>query len=86
MPVKFKISVANSVKKALKKVPLPWQERISKAIDALEEDPLIGEKMWGDLLGKRKLKIWPYRIVYMVDKGEKIVRIIKIGHRQGIYK
>lgn len=85
MQKKYKIVVSISIKKALASIPLPWRQRVIAAIDLLAENPFIGEKLWGRLQGKRKIKIHPYRIIYEIDKKGRIIIILETGHRQGIY-
>lgn len=84
MPDKFYVFVPKSAKKSIKKIPLPWQFRIMQALSALEVDPYFGERMAGKLQGKRKIRIWPYRIIYQIDAKKKIVMIVEIGHRGGM--
>lgn len=71
--------------KALKKISQKWQRRILKAIDGLKKNPYQGKKLKGELLGLLSLRIWPYRIIYLVKKEEITIVIFDIGHRQGIY-
>ncbi|PIP24030.1 MAG: type II toxin-antitoxin system mRNA interferase toxin, RelE/StbE family [Candidatus Nealsonbacteria bacterium CG23_combo_of_CG06-09_8_20_14_all_38_19] len=82
---KYQVVVPESVVKSLIKIPLPWRERMAKAIDLLPENPFMGEKLWGKLQGKRKIRIYPYRIIYEVDKKKQRIIIFEAGHRQGIY-
>jgi len=86
MQKKYHIDFPKSARKSLRRISLPWRERIGKAIELLQYNPLIGEKMWGKLKGKRKLRIWPYRVVYKIDKKSKKIIVLEIGHRGGIYK
>jgi len=52
----------------------------------LEKDPLIGEKLKGEFEGQFKLYAWPYRVIYIFSAGEKLVTVVEIEHRQGVYK
>lgn len=81
MSAKFEVRVPHSPQKSLDKILLPWRERIDFALDGLEINPFVGEKMWGKLQGKFKIKIWPYSIIYRVDEEKKIVNVLNIGHR-----
>ena len=85
MTTEYRIVVSNSAKKSLKKTPLPWREKIGKIIESLKTNPLIGEKLKGELEGKRKITVWPYRIIYEVYKKKLIIHIIAIAHRGGLY-
>jgi mRNA-degrading endonuclease RelE of RelBE toxin-antitoxin system len=63
------------------KIPLPWSFRINRAIDNLKFDPHLGEKMGGDMAPKRKIKVWPYRIMYIVDEKIKLISIMEVERR-----
>lgn len=80
------VYISKSVRKSLLCVPPPWLQRVERAIDTLSTDPHIGEKMAGKLAGCSKIRVWPYRIIYRLDKKRKVVEILEVGHRQGIYK
>jgi addiction module RelE/StbE family toxin len=81
----YRIIVPKSVIKDINSIPLPWKERIIKAIDLLPQNPFMGEKLWGKLKGKRKIRIYPYRIIYEIIDKNRIILIVEAGHRQGIY-
>lgn len=81
----YRIIVPKSVIKDISSIPLPWKERIIKAIDLLAQNPFMGEKLWGKLKGKRKIRIYPYRIIYEIINKNRIIIIVETGHRQGIY-
>jgi mRNA-degrading endonuclease RelE of RelBE toxin-antitoxin system len=81
MEQQYFVSVPNSVRKSVKKIPLPWQVRILDALTQLETKPFLGEKMSGVLADIRKIKVWPYRILYRVDQNRKFISILEIGHR-----
>ena len=73
--------ISKPAKKSLAKVPIGWRRRIIEAAEGLEGHPFYGVKMYGKWQGKRKIIIWPYRIFYVVDKRERVVKILKIRHR-----
>ncbi|MBI5046065.1 MAG: type II toxin-antitoxin system RelE/ParE family toxin [Candidatus Yonathbacteria bacterium] len=72
--------------KSLKKIPKKQRIKILKAVDGLAVSPYIGKKLQGELAGLFSLRVWPYRILYVVKKKEILVVILDIGHRQNIYK
>ena len=86
MSEQYSIHLTKSVKKSIKNIPALKQKRLLKAILNLQIDPLCGKKLNGELEGMRKLRVWPYRIIYAVDVINKVVVIHKAEHRQGIYK
>lgn len=80
------IFLTKQAEKSLKKLPLSGQKKIAKAIEKLIENPLVGEKLKGEFEGQYKLVAWPYRVIYIFSSEEKLVTIVEIGHRQGVYK
>jgi mRNA interferase RelE/StbE len=46
----------------------------------------LGEPLSGDLKGLRKIKIGDYRIVYFVDTDKVIIIVVKVWHRNEIYR
>lgn len=60
--------------------------KIDKKILLLFSDSFAGKKLSGEFIGKYSLKAWPYRIIYIVEESKKIIWILSILHRQGVYK
>ena len=52
----------------------------------LERYPLEGKKLTGRLAEIRSLKVWPYRILYYIDKKKRKVFVVTMAHRQWVYK
>ena len=80
----YQIFIPPSVKKSLSKIPLPWKERIARAIDALKTEPFYGGKMKGKLANYRKIRVWPYRVIYQISKERRIIKIVEIEHRGNV--
>ncbi|MFH0739877.1 MAG: type II toxin-antitoxin system RelE/ParE family toxin [bacterium] len=84
MQKRFQINLSSRARHNLKRIPMPWQARIVEAIDAISQNPFLGIKMWGELDNKRKVRIWPYRILYEVNEKQAVIYILNIGHRGSI--
>lgn len=78
--------VKKSERKKLQKLPTQIHLRIIETLDKIKGNPLIGAKLHGELAGYFKLRLGDYRIVYSFDAKHSIVYVVKIEHRQGIYK
>lgn len=85
MSAKYLIT-RQSVRKNLKKLPLHVHEKIIRILNKIQENPLIGVKLHGELADYYKLRVGDYRIVYKFDKKASIVEMVKIEHRQGVYR
>lgn len=82
----WEIRLEKRVQKELDKIPLQYQRRILVALSIIAGDPLVGKKLTGKLSDIYSYRVWPYRIIYKVYRNILLVVIIRIGHRQGIYK
>ncbi len=78
--------IERPAKKKLKKFTHEIHMRIITAFVEIQNNPLIGEKLRGELQGYYKLRLGDYRIVYSFDSKQSKVSVVKIEHRQGIYK
>lgn len=85
MPAKHFI-LPEKIRKRARKFPLRVEERISQAYRLLKQNPLLGEKLHGELVDYYKLRIGDYRIIYRFDAKKSLVEIVKIEHRQGVYR
>jgi len=85
MPAKTVVAHA-AVRKKLQKLPLRIHQRVVAALDALQENPLLGVKLHGELAGYFKYRIGDYRIVYRFSAKKSIIEVVKIEHRQGVYR
>lgn len=85
MPAKIFL-LSNKADKAILKFPLKIQNKIDEVFDKLKINPLAGAKLGGELGGKYKFRLGDYRIIYKFDPRESKVMVVKIEHRQGVYK
>ncbi len=85
MPARYFV-VERSTDKLFLKFPLSTQERIIHAYASLKQNPISGIKLHGELKGYYKYRVGDYRIIYRFDVKTSTVRVVKIEHRQGVYK
>ena len=69
----------------IRHLPPEVKQGVKAAIRAVTVDPTIGEPLRRELEGLWKFRVRRYRLVYEVDPGARIVRIVAVGHRRGIY-
>ena len=84
--MKYQIVVPKKAQKNLNKINIKYRFRILVALSALSDNPFIGKKLKGERDGEWSYQVWPYRIIYQIKTNKLVVLIIKIGHRQGVYK
>ena len=82
----YQIIVAPIAKKGLKTIAKIYKKGIKEAIDSLSEDPYLGKPLTRELTGRYTYKVGVYRIIYTINKKDKIVNITNAGHRSTIYQ
>ena len=82
----YKVILSRKAEKGLDKIQYPWRGRILIVLKKIEQDPFIGKKLEGKYKNDYSLRVWPYRIVYTIEKKQLIVEVIEIEHRGGAYK
>jgi len=85
MPAKS-FRLPKKVNKAVLKLPLHIQNKIAGAFDRIRQNPSLGAKLKGELFNYYKFRVGDYRIIYKFDKKESLIEIVKIEHRQGVYR
>jgi mRNA interferase RelE/StbE len=80
------IYIPNKVRKKSLSYPKNIQKRIGEALLILKENPISGIKLHGELTNYFKYRLGDYRIVYRFDNKTKNIYILKIEHRQGVYR
>ncbi|MCT7978149.1 type II toxin-antitoxin system RelE family toxin [Laspinema olomoucense] len=81
--IRFKKSAA----KELRSLDINLQLRIGEAIDTLSFDPRPPGvvKLKGDD-NLYRIRIGDYRVVYVIDDQENVVRIVRVKHRRDAYQ
>ena len=81
----MRVILSKEAQKNYNRLPKPSQTKIKKKLTALQQNPLLGKKLGGELEGDRSLRAWPYRIIYSIDEKQNEIRVSNILHRQGAY-
>lgn len=82
----MQVILSKDAQKQYQHLPKTEQAKVRKKLMLLEQSPIAGKKLTGELSGIRSLRAWSYRIIYEINEGEEKVEIHKISHRQGVYK
>lgn len=81
----FKVEFAVEVKKQIKQIPKSYQSSIRYALVEIKEDPFLGKPLIKEFIGRFSFKVGPYRIIYTINKKDKIITVISAGHRANVY-
>ena len=82
----MKLQYSSRAQKDLKKLPKIKIKAILKKIELLPISPFLGKKLGGKFSGCHSLRVWPYRVIYQVNKWPRVILIVTVEHRQGVYK
>jgi mRNA interferase RelE/StbE len=83
----YRIEYLEQVLKDLKPISKSDKEKIRSAIEQkLSSNPIeFGKPLQYSLKGLRRLRVGDYRVIFQIDQSNRIVLVIKIGHRREIY-
>lgn len=84
--MKYKVVIAKRAQRGLNRINSQYKPRILVALVGLASDPYLGKKLAGEYKEQRSYEVWPYRIIYEIYKKKLVVLVIRIRHRQGVYK
>ncbi len=82
----YQVVIPKQVQKDISRIDKKYRIRITSALIVLGNNPYLGKKLEGEHKDERSYTIWPYRIIYQIKERELIVLVVRVGHRQGVYK
>lgn len=82
----MQVIISKQALRQYKRLPPGEQRKIKKKLKELEVDPYSGKKLSGELSKYRSLRVWPYRVIYAINKVKQRVEVSEILHRQSAYK
>ena len=83
----FSIFFRKSAEKQMLSLPKIIGFRIIEMIESLRKNPYpVNSKRLTVHSNIYRLRMADYRIIYRIEKNQLIIEIIKVGHRQNIYK
>jgi len=85
MPAKSLV-ITRKADKQISKLPKRIQLKVLATLTTLKQNPLAGIRLSGELSGSYKKRLGDYRIVYDFHRKESVVVVLKVEHRQGVYK
>jgi mRNA interferase RelE/StbE len=82
----YAVRVKRSAEKEMDRLPQDIFDRVAEAILELEDDPRPHgcKKLKG--VEEYRLRVGPYRILYLIDDEKRVVEIVAVGHRREVYR
>ena len=81
----YQVKIHKRAQKDFEKALKSGHPGIKQALKTLSERPDRGKALRDTLQGLKKLRKDPYRIVYKIDKDNRIVSIVAIATRDTVY-
>lgn len=85
MPV-FQPDIPPHVAEIIRHLPPDVKRSVKHALRALSENPDAGEPLRRELEGLWKYRVRRFRIVYAIDRPNRKLRVIAVGHRREVYE
>ena len=82
----YSLQIKESAARALARIQKTDRVRLIDAIDRLRTEPSAGAVLKGEFAGLRRLRVGRYRVIYEVIATELVVLVVRIGHRQDVYR
>ena len=82
----YSVVIKRSAERELREIRKPELGRVVTRIRKLADDPRPpgSEKLSGE--DRYRLRQGDYRVVYAIDDEERIVEVVKVGHRRDVYR
>jgi len=83
---RYRLLFKKSVAKDLRAIPKKDISRILKSIEALAEEPRPdgSEKLTDQ--NRYRIRQGQYRIIYEIQDDALVIVVVKVGHREGVYR
>lgn len=81
----FKVKLTARAKKELKNLSKEDKVVIGEVIEEIKEDPSLGKPLSRQLSRKFSYRVGVYRVIYLVNRGDKVITILSAGHRGTVY-
>ncbi|HEU4343316.1 MAG TPA: type II toxin-antitoxin system RelE/ParE family toxin [Candidatus Binatia bacterium] len=82
----YRHDIPPHVAKLIHHLPPDLKRSIKQALRSLSAHPFSGELLLRELAGLWKYKVRRFRIIYEVDRKDRVIRIFAIGHRRAVYE
>lgn len=82
----YELRIKREAEKEIRHLPKDDLTRVTQRIQCLTENPrpVGSEKLKGE--EGYRIRQGDYRIVYLIDDVARVVRIMRVGHRRGVYR
>jgi mRNA interferase RelE/StbE len=86
--MKWRLFLSPRAERELKKLAGPIRKRIDRAFLFLHINPYVSgvKKISDPRLAEFRIRIGDYRILYDVHENDRVIYVLRIGHRKDVYQ
>lgn len=81
----YKLRISAQARKKLKQISKRRQRAVLSVLEEIKEDPFVGKPLTRELTGRFSYRLGVFRIIYKVNKKDKVIDIVTVGHRAAVY-
>lgn len=81
----YRVKLTSKAKRELRNLSKADRLQVGEIIEELQENPLIGKPLSRELIKKFSYKVGVYRVIYQINREDKVVIVISAGHRKTVY-
>ena len=83
----WRVVVMPPARRQFNRLPLSVAAAVAETLEAIADNPKrLGKRLALEHEGRWSARRGPYRIIYELDEGKRVVRVIAIGHRRHVYR
>lgn len=82
----YRLDIPPHVADVIRHLPPDIKRGIKAALRALSADPARGDPLVRELEDLWKYRVRRFRVVYSVQRRERVIRVVAVGHRRRIYE
>ncbi|HCU25552.1 MAG TPA: hypothetical protein DF383_11105 [Deltaproteobacteria bacterium] len=85
---KYRVRLAPDIRRSLRHFHPGLKTKIRRALEELEQDPLLGKPLKESLAGLHSYRVTQYRIIYRINRNEILVEVIEqlVTHKKLLEK
>ena len=84
--MQYAVILKRKAEKQYARLPDKDRLRVLACLNALANNPWQGKKLRGQLQNLYSWRVWPYRIIYTIERQIVGVSVLAIGHRKEVYE
>lgn len=81
----IKLRISAQATRKLKQISKRRRKAVVEALEEIKEDPYLGKPLKRELTGRYSYKLGVFRIIYKINRRDKVVEIITVDHRASVY-